>query len=215
MSSNTEPMNATVAEPCCAHPGCENPIEMDDITFQTHHTVIETKTIHIYKNFTYSENDFINQMEEDEQVKWAALTHAQREEAWERLKEDFPFTLGTDRDCDTNHIDDWCEENDEEDEESQDGDFSEDWAVEKDIDNEVERQMKHLRENVFATPEEKQAKAIADLKAKIEALDESLFKRAELYKAEFMKKVATAREETEKDVAALRKQLADLTLATV
>ena len=217
MSSTNQPTNENVAEivaqPCCAHPGCDKPVAMEDIVFTLTHK--KTRIVNVFTEITFTEEQFIDEMDEDNQEKWRALPHDKRVEVWKKFQEDFPFRLGGANECDEgeNAVDDWDEEEEErEDEDAAYGHFR---CVDEDIDSAIRDIETHLVEEVFPTPEEKKENHILDLKKRITELDDSLFRQAEAFKAEFMKKVAAAREATEKQVASLRQELTDLTLATV
>jgi len=76
------------------------------------------KTIFVYINCKFTEQDFINQLSDTNKEKWNALTPEKRQKLWLKLKKEFPFEIGGEPfDPHNNWIQSWdTEENEEENE---------------------------------------------------------------------------------------------------
>jgi len=85
-------------------------------------TVCYRKTVFIYVNSEFTEEDFIGLLSEENQVKWASLTLEKRKKIWLKLRKDFPFEVGGDLfDPHKNWIEAWDEDINEEEEMEWDG----------------------------------------------------------------------------------------------
>ena len=85
-------------------------------------TVCYRKTVFIYVNSEFTEEDFIGLLSEENWVKWAALTAEKRKKIWLKLRKDFPFEVGGDLfDPHKNWIEAWDDDVNEEEEMAWDG----------------------------------------------------------------------------------------------
>lgn len=85
-------------------------------------TVCYRKTVFIYVNSEFTEDDFVLLLSQENQTKWASLTPEKRKKIWLKLKEDFPFEVGGEAfDPHKNWIEAWDEDINEEEEMEWDG----------------------------------------------------------------------------------------------
>ena len=74
-------------------------------------TICYRKTTYIFTTSKFTEDDFVNILNEENRQKWYSLTPDKRKKIWDTLKTDFPYDIGGDRmDPHNNWLEDWDED---------------------------------------------------------------------------------------------------------
>lgn len=74
-------------------------------------TICHSKTVYVFTTSKFTEDDFVNILDEENREKWYSLTHDKRKKIWTTLKNIFPYDIGGDRmDFHNNWVEDWNEE---------------------------------------------------------------------------------------------------------
>jgi hypothetical protein len=76
------------------------------------YTTCQRTTVYIFTNITFTEEDFMNALSDEQKAIWTSFTAEKREVIWKSLIKNFPFDLGTHTEYDphTNWIEAWDDE---------------------------------------------------------------------------------------------------------
>lgn len=80
-------------------------LKLEPLKFTTCHRI----TVYTYTHTTFTEEDFLKTLSEEQRLRWTTLPQSKRADLWAELHSKFPFDLGTHKEFDphTNWIEAW------------------------------------------------------------------------------------------------------------